>query len=139
MANFSDIGKNISSASKDVAEKAKGIASQTKLKREISDGELEMKRIFQEIGKKYYEEKDTFRAEKFVELCEKCDGISKKVVLCKSQLNAMKGIKVCENCGAEIRNEFKFCGVCGTKLPAPPPKDDAVEKIIAEIVDEKEE
>ncbi len=127
----------LTSKSKDVAKKAKELAEVTSLNSQISSKESEIKNIYREIGKVIYENKATWKEVDLGEQFAKIEGIEEQIAKLKADILAVKGSKLCTQCGAEIAADVKFCPKCGAQAPQAPeePKEIVVEA--TEIVEEK--
>ena len=86
MAFFDELGKKISQTSQGVVQKTKDTAEVIKLNGMISDEEKRINNLYTQI-------------EDF-----------------KQQIQHIKGVKVCNNCGAEIPENSMFCIGCGAKI-----------------------
>ena len=48
-----------------------------------------------------------------------------KIRACKQQLQEIKGVQRCPNCGTEVSNGSAFCSACGASLPKVQPPEPA--------------
>jgi len=116
---FSKVGETITSKSKDVAKKAKEFTEVSSLRGQISTQEELMNKTFLEIGKTYYEtQKDStdiepVTADKFREI----DLIYAEINRLKHEIDEIKGIFKCPECGGEVPEPSTFCPICGTAMP----------------------
>jgi ribosomal protein L40E len=116
MAFLDNIGKTISSKSKDVAKKAKDMAEIAGLNGKISTQEEIIRKAYIEIGKAYYEKYKNDNTNEYATECEKITLANDEILKLKSEIQAIKSSKVCPNCGAEITEEAVFCAKCGYKF-----------------------
>ena len=102
--------------SKGVNDKAKSISEANNLKRKILYEEERIVEIFTDIGKKYYknpnEDPNVLKV-----LCDDIDTRRRRIKRMRYEFNQIKGYKICPKCGAEVNDKFRFCGVCGARLP----------------------
>ncbi len=113
MAFFDDISKKISEVSQSAVGKTRDTADLFKLKGEISDEEKKLTSLYAEIGKLYC----TLHSEDFepqfqglmAGVKETINGIADR----QAQIQRIKKISICSNCGAEISLENRYCIVCG--------------------------
>ena len=113
MAFFDDISKKISEVSQSAAGKTRDTADLFKLKGEISDEEKKLTSLYAEIGKLYC----TLHSEDFepqfqglmAGVKETVSGIADR----QAQIQRIKKISICSNCGAEVSLENRYCIVCG--------------------------
>ena len=113
MAFFDDISKKISEVSQSAAGKTRDTADLFKLKGEISDEEKKLTSLYAEIGKLYC----TLHSEDFepqfqglmAGVKETVSGIADR----QAQIQRIKKISICSNCGAEVSLENRYCIACG--------------------------
>ncbi len=115
MEFFEKIGNKISSGSKDVAKKAKDMTELAKLNSRIKNYEDMIKEIQLQIGKMYFEANRDNPAPEFMELFQNVINAQGAIEKCREEICAIKGVRGCVSCGAEIPNNSTFCPACGTK------------------------
>ncbi|MDR2044455.1 MAG: zinc ribbon domain-containing protein [Clostridium sp.] len=111
------VGETLTSKGKDVAKKAKEIAEITGLHTQISIQEAGVNRIFQELGKMYYEQQKSSGNAGVAEKCGEIDAALAEVERLKKTLMLLKGVKKCPGCNAEVTAEAAFCSSCGAPIP----------------------
>lgn len=121
---FGKVGDSITATSKGVADKAKSASEINGMKKQIQQEEQKVLKYYQTIGQRYYDENAENPNAKYYDIMCEIKQISERNERLKFKINQIRGIKVCPNCGAEINNDFIFCGICGTKLPEPPKEDE---------------
>lgn len=121
MAFFEALGKKITETSQEVVQKTKDTAEILKLNSMISDEESQLKEYYIELAKAYYEaNKDSVPEEyasHFTNIAEKLANIANL----NDQINKVKGMFPCPNCGATLPQDALFCSSCGTKIEKPEP------------------
>lgn len=125
----------LASKSKDVAEKAKKMAEVASLNAQVSSKESEIKNVCREIGTVIYQNKATWTQVDLTELFGKVEALEADIAKLKAEILAVKGSKVCAQCGAEIEKEVAFCPKCGAAAPV----EEVVEEVVettAEVVEE---
>ncbi len=131
---FDKLGKKASEAYKLTADKTGKIAKEAKLRMKISDLKSQINDIYEEIGKKVYE--NHVREEKedlnksLEEECIRIDVLSDEIEDKLKQCLDLKDKKQCPNCYKEIDKNMKFCPECGAKQ-----EDEEVEVKEVEILD----
>lgn len=115
MAFFNDLGKKISQTSQDVIRKTKDASEIHKLDNLISDENKKITWIFREIGEKYYQLYATQHEECFDDYILRIEECKRKIEQLKEQINKIKAIKICPQCGKEISESARFCDSCGFK------------------------
>lgn len=127
MEFFDKLGKKASEAYKITADKTGKIAKETKLKFKIGDLKTQVNSVYEEIGKKVYE--NHIREEKIdieneiEEQCTKIDVLSDEIDSLLKECLKLKDKKQCSNCYKEINREDNFCPNCGEKQPEEPAKE----------------
>lgn len=82
----------------------------------ISDVEGVIKDIFYELGEKYFDLHSDDAESDLVNLVNDIKGRKELINDYRSKINELKGIVVCDKCGAEIKNTSTFCMECGNKI-----------------------
>lgn len=118
MAFFDDISKKISQASQNAMGKTKDTADIVKLKKEISDEERRATNLYNELGRLYasihYEDYEPVFNDLMIQLKDAVSNIEIR----QAQIQNIKNVTTCSNCGAEIARECMFCSVCGAQKEA---------------------
>ena len=117
MAFFDDISKKISKATQTVAQKTKDVTGVAKLNLSILEEEKKINKTYAEIGKLYVEKFADTADESLVELIATVKGAEDKISEYKEQIKEIKGVMVCEKCGAEVAANTAFCTACGNAMP----------------------
>ena len=120
MAFFDDLGKKISQAGQSAVQKTKDITEISKYNSAIADEEKKIQTIYSDIGKLYISLYKDSPADEFKALVDALKASEKAIETCKEQIKDIKGIVVCEKCGAELTAGTAFCSKCGTAAPVPP-------------------
>ena len=142
---FSKLGKKASQTYQVTKEKAANLSEELKLKGKISDLKDKIDDIYNEIGKKVYNELNEGKDVSKDEIMVKCEEISKlkdNIEKLQSDILALKKVRKCSNCGEELDFEDVFCCKCGTKQPEiekvevnEKPAEGAKETVIVEIAE----
>lgn len=111
---FSKVGATLSSAGKDVTQKARDLTDATRLKMEIKSKEDFIKRQYESIGSKYYEAHKEDDATPFDEIFLITQTLS-EIEAVKKELASVKGYTKCASCGAELDPQAAYCSKCGAK------------------------
>ena len=122
MEFFDKLGKKATEAYKITADKTGKIAKETKLKLKMSGLRNEINDLYEEIGKKVYEEhiredgeaKEDIR-EDLENLCVKIDVLSDEIEDLLMQCLELRDKKICQKCFKEIDKNMKFCSECGAQ------------------------
>lgn len=122
MEFFDKLGKKATEAYKITADKTGKIAKETKLKLKMSQLRTKVSDLYEEIGKKVYEEhirededaKENIK-EQLEELCVKIDVLSDEIEDLLRQCLELRDKKQCKVCYVEMDKEYKYCPNCGAK------------------------
>ena len=129
MAFWDKFSETVSSKSKEVADKAKEIAEVTSLTSKISTQESLIEKYFNEIGRFVYEHKDEQCDNGLEERFKLVDAAYEEIEKLKKDIRKIKGIKLCESCGAEVASDVAFCPKCGTAVPEEIPHEVQAEEV----------
>lgn len=113
---LNNFGKKITQSSQDAMKKAKDFAEVTKLNGLISDEERIMNGLYMQIGIKYFEIYSGTMDDNFIQLCSCIKECQKKISSYEKEVQKIKNIRLCPECGQECNITNAFCSVCGTKL-----------------------
>ena len=104
----------LSGATKGVSDMSKAASDTGNLKKKIMYEQERIQEVMLEIGKQYYANPKA----DLTNLCADIDDRKRRINSMKSELQALKGVRVCSNCGTKFDDKytFEFCGKCGTKL-----------------------
>lgn len=112
MSFFNELGK------KQLSTTAK-IATEAKFKIEIAENRERIKELYEELGRKVYENhirEENINIDTVIEEeCSKIDKLSKKIEVARKEILALNNKKMCKKCFAEIEKESVFCSQCGAK------------------------
>lgn len=128
---FEKFVETLNNTGKAVGEKTKQGSDIVKANLKISGEERALNDLFLEIGKTYYENnKDNPCCDTMAELFEKVAEKNESIAALKNQVRIIKGVAICDNCGAEVALENDFCGKCGSKIIKPEPVPEVTEEVI---------
>lgn len=115
MALIDDISKKFS----DVGQMTKDIAGVAKYNSMIIEEEKQAGATYEKIGRIYVELFGDEAPDNLKELVASVRESETKISEYKETVRSLKGVAVCEKCGAEIPKGSMFCSVCGEKVPEP--------------------
>lgn len=128
MGFFDELGSTISRASSKAAKKTKEAAERARLNGELQMEIENQKKLYEELGRLYMETHPEGVDLDFVELANKIHASSFHQNELREQIQDLRGVVVCPNCGAESKEGTAFCSHCGSPLPvkpAPAPEPEA--------------
>ena len=89
--------------------------------------------LYNRIGRKFVEDnKDVAVDGELGEIKAQAVAKAQEIEALKAQIRMLRGVVVCENCGAEVDAENDYCGKCGTKLVKPEPPVEETEDEVAD-------
>ena len=116
MAFFEDLGKKISKMGQTTVQKTKEFADIAKLNSSISEEERKLKETYLQIGKQYVELYGEKEESDFSELILSIRAGQEKISEYQAEIEKIRGVMRCEQCGAEIAYNSGFCSNCGSKI-----------------------
>ena len=112
MGFFNEIGDSILNTTKDLGKMAQNAGDFTKLQYDKKVKEQEISKLYENLGKKYYEEHQDEDIEEIKEI--------KAAILRLKELNdelmEKKGGKACPKCGELVKTGAMYCSNCGEKI-----------------------
>jgi ribosomal protein L40E len=124
------LSKKTTEAYQSAKDKTTKISGELKLKGKISENKEKINKEYQEIGKIVYEKMksgEDASKEDITPKCEEIERLKEEIEKAEVEILALKDIKKCADCGAELALTAEFCSKCGSKQPV-------IEKV--EIVEE---
>lgn len=118
MAFFEDFGKKLSQASQTAVQKTKEMTDIARLNGAITEQEKKQADTYFEIGRLYVSKHPEDYEPVFASMIAALRDSETKINEYRQQIQDIKGVVKCENCGAEIGNNVAFCSSCGAKAPA---------------------
>lgn len=112
MGFFNDLGKK-------TTETTNKIAREAKLKMKITENKGKIKDLYEELGRKVYENhvrEESIDVNEFInDDCSKIDVLSKEIEDARKEILVLNNKKMCKKCFAEIEKDSIFCPKCGEK------------------------
>ncbi|MBQ5565245.1 MAG: zinc ribbon domain-containing protein [Clostridia bacterium] len=84
----------------------------------VADEERNSEALYREIGKLYVKLHQNDCEEQFASLIDSVRKSNNTVLALKKQINDIKKVSDCPNCGASVPVNAAFCSVCGNKIEA---------------------
>lgn len=117
MGFFDDLGKKVSDVGQKAVEKTQEIAESAHVNSLISQNEGRIKDVYCQIGKLYADKYGDGCDPEFAEMIASVAELERQSVAYRKQLQDIKGIRICEACGAEVTKNSAFCSSCGAAMP----------------------
>lgn len=119
MAFFEELGKKVSEAGQKTLQKTKEFSDVARLNSMISDEEKRINEYYFQIGKLYVSLHGADYEADFAGMIQGIQDANVKIEELKKQVLEVKGVQICEVCGAEVTKESAFCNSCGAAMPKP--------------------
>lgn len=148
---FNKLGKKTNEVYQGAKEKTVKISEEIKIRTKISDLKDKVEDELWEIGKIVYEkmkEGEDASKEEILPKCEEVSRLKDEIAKLETELLALKKIKKCVSCGAELDQNAEFCSKCGAAQPkveevkievTQEPSAEVEEIEVNEVVEVKEE
>lgn len=117
MAFFDELGKKVSEAGQKTLQKTKEISDTTRINSMISDEEKTINNNYYQIGKLYVSLHGNDYEDEFSGMISAIAESEKKIREYRNQVQEIKGVRRCANCGAEVPRGSAFCSSCGEPMP----------------------
>lgn len=127
MSFLDQLAGSISKVTKNIGDKAQELTDTAKLNGKINDANNLIKSTYAAIGEAYYKLHKDDAEDEMADQMKIITEALKEIEENRSQINAIKGVVVCQVCGAEAAKGSSFCPSCGAKIVAPEPEQ-AVEE-----------
>ena len=113
---FTKIGSTFSTIGQGVTKKTKDITASTKNSFAISNNEKLIEELYMSIGRAYYlRNKNDETATDFEQLKE-ISRLLDEIETIKLEIQNIKGINPCPNCGIDLPTDSAFCYSCGAAI-----------------------
>lgn len=116
MGFFDELTESLTTAGKDVTQKAKDMSEIARLKLDVKSKEDYVQKQYMAIGQTYFEkhkdEEGIEEAEQFFLIREALDEIERM----KAEILKLRGAAECPKCGSRMPEGAAFCSNCGTKM-----------------------
>lgn len=129
MAFFDNVGKKLSQAGQGALQKTKEMAEIARINSSVADEEKRLNNNYYQIGKLYAQLHSTDCEDCFTTYILAVNESLKKIDDLKTELQTLRAVAKCPNCGAEVPTSSMFCNACGTAMP------NAAEKVAGQPTD----
>jgi len=120
MSILDGIGKKISQTGQTAVQKTREVADVAKINSMISEEERNINNNYFSVGKLYVAIFGTNPTEEFLGMMAAISESEKKIREYRQQIQDIKGIQRCEQCGADVAKGSAFCNNCGNAMPREP-------------------
>lgn len=131
---FDDFLKKVTNASKDISDGLQKSTEAAKLQAKINSKNAECSELYQKIGELYYKSRlnNTQAGTEMAILCDQAYEVNNTIKQLQSDLDKVRNISRCANCGMVIEANSVFCKHCGAKQPEKPVEEPVYEAPVAE-------
>lgn len=112
MSFFDELSDSIVNTTKDLGKMAQNAGDLTKLQYDKKVKKNELSKLYEKLGKKYYEE----HKDEDDEAIKEITAAVLRIKEISEEIMQKKGGKACPKCGALVKDGSKFCSACGEKI-----------------------
>lgn len=117
MSFWDNFSQKASETTVKAMQKAKEMSDIAKLNSMISEEETKINNTYYQIGKLYVAIHSHDYEEEFVGMIATIGEADEKIKSYKQQVQDIKGVVCCAQCGAEVQAGVAFCSSCGAPMP----------------------
>lgn len=117
MAFWDGLSQKASETTAKAMQKAKEMSDVAKLNSIISAEETKINNIYYQIGKLYAAMHAHEHEEEFAGMIASLAEAEEKIKNYRQQIQDIKGVVRCSQCGAEVQSGVAFCSSCGAPMP----------------------
>lgn len=121
MAFWDNISQKASETTAKVMQKAKGMSDIAKFNPMLAEEETQINNVQYQIGKLYVTMHAHDHEKEFAGMIASLADAEEKVKRYREQIQDIKGVVRCPQCGAEVQSGSAFCSSCGTPMPKAKP------------------
>jgi len=112
MGLLDELSDSITSTTKEFGKFAQNAGDLTKLQYDKKVKEGELIKLYEKLGKKYYQE----HKEEDIEEIKEITAVTLRIKEISEDIMALKGGVACPKCQALVKNGSKYCSACGAKI-----------------------
>lgn len=114
---FEELGKKLMRLGQDTKSGVQKVGESYQINSKIADEKKKLDQLYRAIGENIYQTHAQAPLEGLGEEFEAIRGTLENIADFNEQLNKVKGVACCIECGKEAVKGEKFCSSCGAKLP----------------------
>lgn len=119
MAFWNNLSQKASETTAKAMQKAKEMSDIAKLNSMISDEEANINTNYCQLGKLYVTMHPNDHEEEFTGMINSIAEAEEKIKNYRQQIQDIKGVVRCPQCGAEVQSGVAFCSSCGAPISKP--------------------
>ncbi|MBQ3223825.1 MAG: hypothetical protein IJB41_09470 [Clostridia bacterium] len=118
MALWDEFGKKAGETARNFGARAKEVAETTKLNGQIAIKKTEAERLYGEIGKAFFAIRAgrSQESDELDQLCAQVEKLDEEIAQLQKQIDVIRQVRRCKNCGEVSPNTSRYCGACGAKF-----------------------
>lgn len=116
MGLFDNLGRKVTDAGQKTIQRTKEMTDIARLNALIAQNEDKISNLYYQIGKLYVAIHGKEGEKDFVGMVESIAGLEQENSNHKKQIQEIKGVGRCPNCGAEVPQGVAFCSSCGNPI-----------------------
>ena len=113
---FNKAKESLTAAGKGFSQKANEVSGIARVTLKMKEEERQLAESLRELGLQMYNLKNAEAKEMFPELTERISQLYAELEKDRVELAAIKGKKICPNCGTELEAESMCCTACGINV-----------------------
>lgn len=128
MTFWNNISQKASETTAKAVQKAKEMSDIARLNSMISEEETKINNNYYQLGKLYVTMHSNDHEEEFAGMIDSIAEAEEKIKNYRQQIQDIKGVVRCSQCGAEVQSGVAFCSSCGAPIPKieKPVPDDSI-------------
>jgi predicted nucleic acid-binding Zn ribbon protein len=119
MALFDDIKKKVTDTTQGAVKATKELAETARLNSQISEAQRKLANLQSQLGRMYFEKYGAEAEPPFNEICTAIIAANEQIAKLQLDIQMVKGVKHCPNCGNDVPMSSAFCGKCGSAVANP--------------------
>ncbi len=112
MGFLDNLSDSIANTTRDISKMAQNAGDMTKLQYDKKVKEGELSKLYERLGRKYYQE----HSDEDSEIVKEIKAANLRIEEIAKDIMILKGGKACPRCGTLVKNGAKFCSACGEKV-----------------------
>lgn len=117
MGLFDDLSRKVTDAGQKTVQKTKELSEIARINSLINQEENKINNTYFQIGKLYVSIHGRDNEEEFVGMVNNVLEMEQRVQNYRREIQNLKGVTRCPQCGAEVQNGVAFCSTCGFQMP----------------------
>ncbi len=117
MAFWNNLSQKASETTAKAMQKAKEMSDIARLNSMISEEETKINNTYYQVGKLYVTMHPHDHEEEFAGMVASLAEAEEKIKSYRQQIQDIKGVVRCPQCGAEVQSGVAFCSSCGAPMP----------------------